>query len=131
MSEEIQNWFKQAKRDLQSAKHATQYKDYYVVSFFSHQAVEKALKALHIKKFKELFKTHDVLFLARKVELPERLTSICKKLNPVYIEARYPDASGKLPADAYTESDAVSDLKNAEEVLKWIETQIKQDLSEN
>ncbi|ATZ61003.2 MAG: hypothetical protein DDT33_01406 [Firmicutes bacterium] len=121
MREEVSNWWKQALRDLESAKNALRYKDYYVSSFLSQQAVEKALKALYIEKYDELLRIHDIVFFAKKVGLPDDLIAACKRLNPVYAETRYPDASGKLPAYEYSKDDATNDLKDAEKVLTWIE----------
>jgi len=63
MIPEVEKWWKQAKRDLKSAKNSFKSKDYYVSSLLAQQTVEKALKALYIKKFNELIKTHDLVFL--------------------------------------------------------------------
>ncbi len=124
MEEEIKNWWEQAKRDLESAKHSLNSGDYYVASFLAHQSVEKALKSLYIKKFGKLIKIHDVFFLAEKLKLPNSLIEICKELNPVYTEARYPDIGENIPAEEYSEEDAINDLENAGKVLKWIEKQL-------
>lgn len=121
---EILNWFEQAERDLLSARHALVSRDYYLVSFLSHQVVEKALKALYIKEFKELIKTHDLALLSRKLSLPEELITLCIDLNPVYLETRYPDASGSSPAYRYSLDDAETDLNNAKKVIKWIKTRL-------
>jgi len=123
MGEEIMIWWKQAKRDLESAEHSLKSKDYYLVSFLAHQSVEKALKSIYIKKFGKLIRIHDIFYLAKKLGLSEDLIEICKEINPVYTEARYPDISNKLPAEEYSEDDAVTDLENAKKVLKWIEKQ--------
>ena len=50
MAEEEMNWFKQAERDIKSAENSLISRDYYVASFLCEQAIEKALKALYLKK---------------------------------------------------------------------------------
>ena len=95
MKLEMEKWWKQAEIDLKSAKNSFKSKDYYVSSFLTQQSVEKVLKALYIKKFYELIKTHDLVFLATKLKLPERLVELCDRLSKVYVLSRYPDASEK------------------------------------
>ncbi len=121
---EVLNWWKQAKRDLESAGHALEYGDYYLVAFLSHQAVEKALKAVYIKKFGELIKVHDISFLARKNGLPEELVDECIRLNPAYIDSRYPDATGKLPVYSYKKEIAEPLFNAAKKVIKWVEKEL-------
>lgn len=41
------NWLKQAKRDLQHARHALKDRDFERICFAAHQAAEKAVKALY------------------------------------------------------------------------------------
>jgi len=122
--EEVKNWWRQAKRDLKTAKDNIDTKNYYASSFYSQQAVEKALKALYIRKFKKLLKVHDIVFLAEKLKLPDNLIEACDKLNPVYVESRYPDVSGILPIYSYKKEDAIEDLKIAKKVLKWIKEKL-------
>ncbi len=122
--EEVKIWWKQAKRDLISAETNIKLHNYYLVSFMSHQAVEKALKALYIKEFKELIKIHNIVVLAQRLKLPQQLIDECDKLNPAYIESRYPDAAGILPAYSYKKKDAETDLESAQRVMKWIEKKL-------
>jgi len=120
MSEEVSLWWRQAVEDLDSAKANITSGKYYVASLLAQQAAEKALKALTIKKLGELFKTHDLVFLAEKLGLPQNLLDLCDSLSKVYLTSRYPDASGEIPADSFTKADAISDVSNAEEVLEWV-----------
>ncbi|MEW5937105.1 MAG: HEPN domain-containing protein [Candidatus Thermoplasmatota archaeon] len=124
MQDEIKSWWMQAMADLEAAEDLATTRHYYLSSLCSHQAVEKALKALCILKHKILIKTHDIVMLAEKAGLPSDLIDACDELNPVYIETRYPDASGVVPAHEYTQEDARRDLEIAEKVIKWIEQQI-------
>lgn len=124
MEQEVKNWWSQAIEDLDSAEVNLKVKKFYISSFLSQQAVEKALKALYIKKFKKLIKIHNIVVLAQELDLPDKLINICDRLNPVYLEARYPDASGTLPVYEYSEEDSRKDLKDAKEVMEWIREKI-------
>ena len=122
MKEEAKRWMEQAQRDLGAAKSLFKAKQYNYTSFWCQQAIEKALKALLLKKNNTLVRTHDLLFLGRKVNLPENLIEICKNIGPVYIETRYPDAEGKFIS--YSKNDAENDLKMTGEILLWIEKEL-------
>lgn len=124
MKEEIKNWWKQALTDLDTAKSNLKNNKYYACSFFCQQAVEKALKALYLKKFKKLIKIHNIVILAERLKLPKELIEKCNELNPVYIETRYPDAGGSLPAYRYTQDDAETDLASAKKVIAWLKKKI-------
>ena len=50
MRKEVRNWFAQALKDLETAERNIDIGEYYASAFFAHQAVEKALKALYIRK---------------------------------------------------------------------------------
>jgi HEPN domain-containing protein len=52
MRKEIENWWKQAKRDLITAEHCKDSGDYYACAFFCQQSIEKGLKALFLLKNK-------------------------------------------------------------------------------
>lgn len=120
MNEDYKKWLNKANKDLTSASNAIQFSDYELSAFLCQQSVEKALKAMYIKKFNELKKTHDLLFLGTKLELPKDLINVCEELNPFYFITRYPDVSD----DICTEEDANRCLKNAKEVLTWIKKNI-------
>jgi len=119
MKEEIKRWLEKAKSDFKQAKDNVHIENYDLASFLSQQATEKALKAYQLKKEKKFSKTHDILFLARRLGLPDGLIEKCDKLNPVYIETRYPDASGQF--EDFTKEESLEDILIAEEVLEWIE----------
>ena len=84
-------------------------------SFQSHQAVEKALKFLNLKINNVMIKTHDLVLLAKKVNAPITIVEKCSKINPSYLDTRYPD----IPK-SYNKADAKNIVDLAEEVIKWI-----------
>ncbi|MFH1586027.1 MAG: HEPN domain-containing protein [archaeon] len=125
MRNEIRNWWEQAKRDLTSSENSLNSKDYYLSSFMSQQAAEKALKALVIKEKGELIKTHNLSRLAKLVNPPKDLLVKIAKLEPVYQGTRYPDATLNMPFEEFEEVDAREFLNIAKEVLEWIEKRIR------
>ena len=61
MRKETKNWWEQAKKDLKAAKINYENKVYYVASFLSQQAAEKALKALLLESEQKIPKVHLLL----------------------------------------------------------------------
>lgn len=114
--EEEKIWLTKAKKDFKAAKNSFESEDYEWACFQAQQAVEKALKAIYIKKYKRLLKIHDLVLLARKINAPKEIIVLCSKINPSYIDTRYPDLS-----KIYTEEDAKEILNLTEKVLEWIE----------
>ena len=113
--EEYKDWLKQAEKDLDTAKYNLDGNKTEAGFFFLQQSAEKALKAIYIKKFKELLKVHDLVILAKKLNAPKQILEYCTKLTPAYQYTRYPDVS------------KVDDLKEvqddfilySEEIIKW------------
>ena len=120
MQEDIEAWIDQAEEDLAIAKYNIDGNFYDDVCFHAQQCAEKALKAVYIKKFKELRKIHDVQLLAQKVEAPQEIIDIGDILNPYYIVSRYPvSEESKLGKE-----DAEDAIKKAEKVLVWAKKSI-------
>ena len=63
--EETELWLRKSERDMLAAEVNFKQGLFEESAFFSHQAAEKALKALYIKKFKRLWKVHDLRALAQ------------------------------------------------------------------
>ena len=108
MKQEVKNWLKKAEHDLTTSMVNFQEEIYDASAFFCQQAVEKALKALYIQKFKKLIRTHDLVYLGKKVNLPGELLEFCDDINSFYIETRYPDSYAEFEKD-YVESFIKSD----------------------
>jgi len=120
MENEVKKWWEQAKEDMDSAKFNLEGKKYKVASFLAQQAVEKAMKALYIKKFKSLKKTHDLVSLANELELEQEIIQECKQLSPAYTYTRYPDVT---PIKNIKE-ESVRLVEIAEKILEWLEKKI-------
>lgn len=111
-------WLRQAEKDLDVAEKNFELEEWYVVAFFCQQAAEKALKAAYIKKFNELAKVHDLVFLGRRLGMPKRLLDGCGYLNRAYTESRYPGETG-APMEKFSKEDADKCIVIAGEVMEW------------
>ena len=125
MREEISNWWKQAKRDFQTAKNSRTSGDYYASVFFCQQAVEKGLKSLYIlRKGTSPGATHSLIFLAREVNVPEKYLPFVKELTPEFVITRYPDVVGETPYELYDAARADKFIGETEVFLRWLEDQM-------
>ena len=126
MREEVENWWKQAERDLSSARNAFNSKDYYLVAFLCQQSVEKALKVLYIKKRKESpGAIHSLIRLGKSIEIPEPFYGALSRLSPDFVITRYPDAAHGLPYELYDEEIAKERMDLAKEVTEWIKGELE------
>jgi HEPN domain-containing protein len=116
---EVKEWVKKAEKDLDDAKFNLDNDRLEVAAFLSHQAAEKALKALYILKFKRLWKIHDLKELASKLKAPKRIIVIGDSLNPHYIQTRYPVEI------VYTKEMAKEALENSKKVVEWIKRKLR------
>lgn len=125
MSEEVNNWWKQALHDLKAAEYNLEGEMLDTASFLSQQAVEKALKSLYLQEKRILKKTHSVSGLAKELGLPNFLISKIAELEPVYQRTRYPDIAQKIPAEDFEKLDVEEFVNIAHEVIEWIEKKLK------
>ncbi|MBI2652787.1 HEPN domain-containing protein [Candidatus Woesearchaeota archaeon] len=124
MKEEVKRWWRMAKDDLDSARSNFKSRKYYVCAFLSQQAVEKALKALLLRKKEELIKIHDLVILGREVGLQKDFLDKCEQLSKVYIETRYGSIGEYVPSEKFTKKNSSEYLKIAEDILKWVKKNI-------
>lgn len=115
MEDSVKMWLKFAERDLRSARKNYEIEEYHVSAFLAQQAVEKALKALHIKKTGDFPKIHDLTRLARMVDAPDEIVRLCAEITPAYTAARYPDVAGDFSREEVNEL-----IKSAEKVIEWV-----------
>ena len=129
MRENVELWLKQSLEDLDTARVLLNNNKYYASAFYSHQAAEKALKALLLYLGKDI-KTHDLSkmldIIKEEVDLNvEEIRKEALKLNPNYTISRYPDAANSLPYLLYDKNDAEEYLKMAEKIVDWVKKLIK------
>jgi len=94
----LEQWTDYAKADLDAAKRLLHSKKptrwtYLLALWHCHQAIEKILKMVIIKKDKELLKIHDLMRLAEltEIEFSEQEFNFLQRLNKYYLRSRYPD----------------------------------------
>lgn len=116
---EVKRWLEKAEEDLERSSRCLANKDFEDCAFHAHQAAEKALKALYILKFKRLWKIHDLKELSQKLKASPAIIETCKKLNPHYIETRYPTEI------IYTQSVGEDAFKNARIVVEWVKKKLR------
>ncbi len=117
---EFEKWFRQAEADFAKIQILINSNSLDGAAFYSQQSIEKGLKALIIKTKKQLPRIHDLLALSKMANCPEEIIDKCKIINPYYIETRYPDFLGKIPAESFEKKEIKKVLKLCSEVLEWI-----------
>ncbi|MBI3051799.1 HEPN domain-containing protein [Candidatus Woesearchaeota archaeon] len=118
MMEAPDEWMNRAERDLKTANANLGVGEHEAAAFFSHQAAEKALKALYIKRHNKLWKTHDLVGLISKLG-HGGIENECELLNRHYIDTRY------VVDLEYSREIAESALKLAGKVVKWSRQKLK------
>lgn len=129
MSNRYPDWYRQAEADLRHARNSLAARDFEWSCFASHQAAEKALKAVYLKIGMDAWgHTITVLIgnLPESVESPpETLVNYARILDKYYIPTRYPIGfESGAPTDFYTEEEAENAIRQAEALLEYCRNQI-------
>ncbi len=125
MASRADDWFKQATRDLEHARHASEAGDFEWACFAAQQAAEKALKALYQAAAAEAW-GHSVFGLLQSLpgDIPAGadLKDVAKELDKHYIPARYPNSFPQgAPYEFYTPAEAKKAVADAERILRFCE----------
>jgi HEPN domain-containing protein len=126
--EKVKYWIDLSDRDLDTAEYLNMGGHNLYTGFMCHQAVEKILKG-YFTKIKEDTPpfTHDVTGLAQKTGLydlmSEQQKDFIEDLNPLNIEARYPEYKNKL-SQTMTKETTQNILTNTKEFLQWTKQKI-------
>jgi HEPN domain-containing protein len=130
VNERVEYWLELADYDIETAKAMLQTKRYLYVGFMCHQTVEKALKAVVARDCSEGEippKIHHLLKLADRAGLFQKMSAeqqtFIKELNPLNIEARYPEYKEAI-AVGLTAEVCKAFLAGTEELLCWIKEQL-------
>lgn len=118
-----EDWFKQAQRDLEWARRASEERFFEWACFVSQQAAEKAVKALFQKIGAEAW-GHSVggllSNLPSQIKVDVSLIDKAKELDKHYIPPRYPNAHPKGPPfEHYTRGEAKRAINYASEILRF------------
>jgi HEPN domain-containing protein len=118
------DWWHQAERDIRHAEHASEDADFEWSAFASHQAAEKAVKALILSRGGEPWGhsvTRLVQALPEDVKAPEAAVNAAKRLDKHYIPARYPNGfDAGFPGELYTEDEARKALEDARTLIDLV-----------
>ena len=120
MRPEVEKWWKQALDDLEKAKILYENKKYDGAAFYCQQAVEKAFKALLLKKTRKIRKIHDLVELGNEIGLPEKLINPIKELTMAYVYSRYPD----VKREPNLKVKVSHFLETSKEALKWVKKKL-------
>ena len=130
MNEKVEYWLSIADYDIDVAKAMLQTGKYLYVGFMCHQTIEKALKAVIARDCAEGEippKIHDLGKLAVRSKLFDKMTDeqkiFIEYLNPLNIEARYPEYQKRL-MEMLTREKCESLFAGTEALLCWIKEQL-------
>lgn len=128
MASRHEDWFRQAKRDLQHARRSVEVGDYEWACFAAQQAGGEAVKALYQKLGADAW-GHAVTVLLQNLPAglqPEsELLDIARELDKFYIPPRYPNAHpGGAPMDYYTRTEAERAIDYGERILAFCESHL-------
>ena len=127
--DKVEYWLKLCDDNIVSARILLKGKQYLDAGFFCHQITEKALKAVIANiseevppKIHKLKKLADIGQLT--CDLSQDQISLLIELDPLNIEARYPDYKDNI-SKTMTAEKAERILKRTEEFLCWIKQKLE------
>jgi HEPN domain-containing protein len=129
MSNRYLDWFRQSEADLHHARNALADQDFEWSCFASHQAAEKAIKAVFLKNGKDAW-GHTLTVLLGNLEFLsnpalETLVNDARGLDKFYIPTRYPISfESGAPTDFYTLDEAQKAISQAEAIIAFCRDQI-------
>lgn len=122
-----EEWFIQARYDLETAIAMFKTKRYIYTVFMCHLSIEKALKGLYTKRVNRIPpKVHNLVYLCEKIDLdpPDKYKVFIEGLNSVSMPTRYPEEL-KVLIKEYNSDKTAEILKKNKELLKWLEAKLK------
>jgi HEPN domain-containing protein len=122
MASRAEDWFRQASRDLEHARHTLERGTFEWAAFAAQQAAEKAVKALYQRLGADArghSVTHLLAALPPGARPAERLIESAKELDRHYITPRYPNSYPEgAPMDYYTRAEAQRAIEGAERIIE-------------
>jgi HEPN domain-containing protein len=125
-----EEWLKQARYDLLTAKAMLKSKRYLYSVFMDHLSIEKGLKSIYAKVFKkDPERTHNLNYLIEKISdkyelnIPIEIDEFIKYINDKSIPTRYPEDL-KLILKGFNKKNSEKIYEQTSEVLKWIQKKL-------
>jgi HEPN domain-containing protein len=124
MPNRAQDWFQQARRDLEQAEDSRRDGRHEWACFAAQQAAEKAVKALHLKLGQEAW-GHVIARLLRELPasagVPEGLMDKGRVLDAFYIPPRYPNSHPEGPPfEHFGPLQSEEAIRYAREILDFV-----------
>ncbi|MBO3769209.1 MAG: HEPN domain-containing protein [Thermoproteota archaeon] len=132
MENEALRWFKEGVWDLETAKILHNAGRYNAAAYYSHQAAEKAVKAL-LYTVNEAPWGHSVRILLEKFGERKNLTvnellPYARELDRHYVPSRYPNAHpAGTPHEAYDEATSQKAIEAAERLISFAKMFIEEE----
>lgn len=130
MNKKVEYWINIAEYDFETAEAMLKSGRFLYVGFMCHQAIEKALKAVISRDCEDGEippKIHHLLKLADRAklfnEMSEEQQTFIKNLNPLNVEARYPEYKERI-AEGLSVEICDKLITDTEELLCWIKQQL-------
>jgi HEPN domain-containing protein len=128
MPERSRDWLRQAEADLQLARTARDAGHHEWAAFASHQAAEKAIKAIYQQMHAEAWGhalTALLQHLPNAKKPKDELMEKAMVLDRHYIPTRYPNGFERgAPMDYYSRKDADEAISNAEAIIEFCQNHI-------
>ena len=120
-------WFESSDKDFDVMQVLYENKKYSWCLFLGHLVIEKLLKGLYARNNPEnpiAPKIHNLILLSQKANLdvPENIKKNIQVINTFNISARYDDYKKSFD-EKCTEKYTAEQIKNIEEVQKWLKEQ--------
>ena len=126
MANRAQDWFAQARQDLEQAQSSAVENRHEWACFAAQQCAEKAVKALHLSLGQEAW-GHVIARLLNELPLsvPEPLVEKAKVLDNFYIPTRYANGHPEgAPFEHYGPLQSGEAIKYAGEILEFVRNQM-------
>ena len=129
-NEKVLYWLDLADYDIETARVNLEGSRFLYVGFMCHQAIEKALKAVvtQVTDGGVPPKIHNLPILAEKALLDGKMTEehldLIRELNPLNIEARYPEYKERL-LQTLSKEYCNTIIERVVELLCWIKKQLQ------
>src|SRR5713101_4440219 len=122
------DWFRQATRDLEQAEDSRRAGRHEWACFATHQAAEKAVKALHLRLGQEAW-GHVVARLLRELPeraaVPEGLVEQGRVLDTFYVPSRYPNSHPEgAPFEHYGPLQSEEAIRYARAIVEFVHLQM-------
>lgn len=126
MAERSLDWLRQAEKDLEKAKLDLEWGYYEWACFTSHQAAEKAIKAVYQHIHGDAL-GHGTKALLESLPYEDCMAYIeeAKLLDKLYIPTRYPNGLPEgIPHDYFTRKEAEEAVQAASRIYEWCKSKI-------